>query len=173
MPIRLVPLGPEHAPAVDELNRDPDVRRFTPIPDELPPGFAEAWIERYADARREGTRDAFAILDDDGAFAGVALSPHLDAQAREAELGYMVSPRARGRGIATAALAELTRWAFEERGILRASLLINAGNTASVRVAERCGYVREGVMRSKFLKGDIRVDTELWSRLPSDPAPSS
>jgi len=28
--------------------------------------------------------------------------------------------------------------------------------------------VREGVMRSLYLKGDIRVDASLWSRLPTD-----
>ena len=41
-------------------------------------------------------------------------------------------------------------------------------NTASERVAERCGYVREGVMRSIFLKDGRRTDATLWSRLPSD-----
>jgi hypothetical protein len=36
-------------------------------------------------------------------------------------------------------------------------------------VAERCGYVLEGIMRSSHLKDDVRVDAGLWSRLPSDP----
>jgi RimJ/RimL family protein N-acetyltransferase len=39
-------------------------------------------------------------------------------------------------------------------------------------VAERCGYVREGVMRSVHVKQGIRLDQELWSRLPSDPEPA-
>jgi hypothetical protein len=38
-----------------------------------------------------------------------------------------------------------------------------------LRWTERCGYVREGVMRSVHLKQDIRTDAALWSRLPSDP----
>ena len=38
----------------------------------------------------------------------------------------------------------------------------------SKRVAERCGYLREGVLRSMHVKQDLREDTEIWSRLRSD-----
>ena len=55
-------------------------------------------------------------------------------------------------------LAELTRWAFAELDPLRITLIIDVENGASSRVAERCGYVREGVMRSTHLKGDMRID---------------
>jgi RimJ/RimL family protein N-acetyltransferase len=168
---RLVPLEHTHADALDAIMRDPDVIRFTPTPRDPPPGLAAERIGKYVDGRKDGTRDAFAIVDDDGTVAGVAVAPHIDRVAREAELGYMVGREARGRGVATEGLALLTRWAFEEVGILRAYLLINIDNDASRKVAERCGYRLEGVMRSKHLKGDIRIDTELWSRLPSDPAP--
>ena len=70
---------------------------------------------------------------------------------------------------AVAMLGELTRWAFAELEALRIALIIDVENGASSRVAERCGYVREGVMRSSHLKGDIRIDAAVWSRLPSDP----
>jgi hypothetical protein len=36
-------------------------------------------------------------------------------------------------------------------------------------MAARCGYVREGVMRSLHLKQGIRIDAALWSKLPADP----
>jgi hypothetical protein len=36
---------------------------------------------------------------------------------------------------------------------------------ASKRVAERCGYEREGVLRSVYLKPGLREDTEIWSRI--------
>jgi ribosomal-protein-alanine N-acetyltransferase len=70
-------------------------------------------------------------------------------------------------------LTLLTRWAFAEQGALRAYLIIQVENRASVRVAQRCGYVREGVLRSIHLKGERRIDAELWSRLPSDPEPAA
>jgi RimJ/RimL family protein N-acetyltransferase len=55
--------------------------------------------------------------------------------------------------------------------MLRLELLISPENPASRRVAERCGYVQDGTLRSLHFKQGLREDTELWSRLPSDPAP--
>jgi RimJ/RimL family protein N-acetyltransferase len=82
----------------------------------------------------------------------------------------MVTPSARGRGVATAILKELTAWAFAQ-GIERCELVISAGNTGSERVAERAGYVREGTLRSIHLKQGKRENVTIWSRLPTDPAP--
>jgi RimJ/RimL family protein N-acetyltransferase len=115
--------------------------------------------------------EVFGAFDADGTFAGMGLVPSLDREAREAELGYSVVAQQRGRGVATAILRALTRWAFDEAGVLRATLIIAVGNTASERVAERSGYALEGVMRSLHQKGDRRCDAGLWSRLHGDPEP--
>ena len=92
----------------------------------------------------------------------------IEADEGKAELGYIVAPAARGRGVATAALRLLTDWGFSERGLLRLELLISVDNVASIRVAERAGYVKEGVLRSLYVKEAVREDHELWSCLPSD-----
>ena len=133
-----------------------------------------AWL------RREGVSDVVLnlhhlphtitrIVGDGGEFLGLALAP---AIARDpewtAELGYAVAEAARGRGVATQALRLLTDWAFAE-GILRAELIISPDNEGSKRVAERAGYVYEGLLRSKYFKGGRREDQEIWSRLPTDP----
>jgi RimJ/RimL family protein N-acetyltransferase len=169
--LRLEPLGARHLDDLDALAHDPEVLRFTRVPEPPPPGFARSWLARYETGRRDGTAEGFAALDEQGTFLGLALAPDIDADARQLELGYIVAPAARGRGVATALLSRLTDWAFAETGALRAYLLIETGNAASQRVAERCGYVREGVLRSVHLKQDKRVDLSIWSRLPSDPAP--
>lgn len=79
-----------------------------------------------------------------------------------------MAPAARGRGVATAAVRLLTDWGFSERGLLRLELLISVENVASIRVAERCGYVQEGVLRSLYVKQDVREDHAVWSCLLSD-----
>ena len=79
-----------------------------------------------------------------------------------------MAPAARGRGVGTKALRLLTEWAFGERGLLRLELMISIDNQASKIVAERAGYVREGVLRSLYVKEGVREDHELWSCLPSD-----
>jgi RimJ/RimL family protein N-acetyltransferase len=167
--LRLEPLAERHVPFMPSLLADAETLRFTRIPEPVPDGFASRWVERYEKARREGTRDGFAAVDGEGRPLALALVPEIDAEAAEAELGYIVWPDARGRGVATESLRLLTEWAFRERGIERAYLYISVENGASKRVAERCGYVREGVLRSLYVKPGVREDVELWSRLRSDP----
>jgi RimJ/RimL family protein N-acetyltransferase len=165
--VRLVVFTAEHVAAFEQMTDDETVAAHTPFPHPLPTGFGAQWLARYDAARAEGTREAFAIMDRDE-LVGIAVAPRIDAAAREVELGYVVARGSRGRGVATAALDLLTRWAFEERSAARAYLRINVGNEASRRVAARCGYTYEGTLRSTWFKDDLRVDTEVWSRLPGD-----
>jgi RimJ/RimL family protein N-acetyltransferase len=169
--VHLEPLSEDHLDHMPALLADPDVLRFTRVPEPPPADFARRWLDRYEAAREDGSAEAFAAVDPDGRFLGLAFAPEIDQEAREVELGYVLHPAARGRGAATEMLRLLTRWAFQELGALRIELVINVDNAASERVAERCGYTREGVARSMHLKQDIRIDAAIWSRLPSDPDP--
>jgi RimJ/RimL family protein N-acetyltransferase len=167
--VRLEPLSERHVHGLSALVLDERVQRFTRVPVPPPPGFASTWVARYEEGRRNGSREAFAIVDAaDGTFLGVAMAPLIARERGHAELGYVVAPEARGRGVAARALRLLTEWAFSELGAQRLELLIAVDNEPSKRVAERCGYVREGVLRSYHLKDDVRTDTEIWSRLPAD-----
>jgi RimJ/RimL family protein N-acetyltransferase len=168
-PVRLELLNESHLAAVAAMLADPDVLRFTRVPDPTPAEFPEQWLRVYEAGRRDGTREAFAAFDGDGRIVGLALAFGIDREEREAELGYIVVPEARGRGAGTAILRALTDWAFAEAGVLRIRLVIDTLNPASLRVAEHAGYVREGVMRSVGFKNGKRIDAVLLSRLPSDP----
>jgi RimJ/RimL family protein N-acetyltransferase len=168
VPIRFEPFGESHLEELEEMLEDPELLRFTRVPEPVPPGFARTWLNRYQEGRRDGSREAFAIVDEDGSFVGLALAPRIEREARTAELGYVVAPASRGRGVATEALRRLTEWAFGELGMLRLELLISVENGASKRVAERCGYVCEGVLRSLHVKQGVHEDTEIWSRLATD-----
>lgn len=168
MSVRLVPLAQQHAAALDRALEDSDIVANTRVPEPVPSGFATTWIARYEEGRRDGTREGFALEDDDGTFLGLGVVPRIDGEEKTAELGYVVVPEARGRGIATAALRLLTDFAFQELGMERLELMIAVHNEPSKVVAERAGYVREGVLRSAYFKQGRREDTEIWSRLPSD-----
>lgn len=167
--LRLQPLDERWLDDVTELVADPQVQRFTRIPEPPPQDFARNWIDRYFEGRRDGTREGFAALDRDGRFLGLGLAPEIDSRAGELELGYVVASSARGRGIATEILRLLTEWAFQAIHAERAFLIIDVENRASQRVAARCGYRHEGDMRSIHVKDGRRTDAGLWSRLPTDP----
>ena len=168
--VRLEPLAEQHLDAVAAVLRDPDVARFTRVPVPVPEGFARTWLERYEEGRADGTREVFAGIDEAGELAGMAMAPKIDLEGREGELGYLVAPAHRGRGVGTELLRLLTRWWFTDLGMLRAELIIDARNPASLGIARRCGYFHEGTLRSIHHKNGIRIDATIWSRLASDEA---
>jgi len=167
----LQPLTAVHLAEVQALLDDPDVNRFTRFPTPPAPQFVQEWFDRYQRGRIDGTKEAFAFLDEKGGFLGLALAVDIDHDEGEVELGYVVAPAARGRGVASDLLGQLTDWTFRETGAQRIRLVIDVLNTGSQRAAARAGYVQEGVMRSVAFKEGKRNDAQLWSKLPSDPAP--
>ena len=166
--VRLEPLDSSHLEGLAELGRDPDVQRFTYVPTPWPEGFERTWLGRYEHAN--GTRAGFAVLDEaSGEFLGLAALVRVDLEGRQAEAGYIVAPAARGRGVAVRALRLLTAWAIDQLGMERVELRIDVDNVPSVKVADRAGFVREGVLRSQHFKQGERADVAVYSRLASDP----
>jgi RimJ/RimL family protein N-acetyltransferase len=166
--IRLEPLVQAHVPALSELVDDDDIRRFTYIPTAPGERFVEQWVGRYERGWQDGSCAGFAVLDPDGRVVGFAAIVRLDLDAREGEIGYMISREARGRGIAGRALRLLTGWGLGELELERLELRIDVTNPGSELVAERAGYRGEGVLRSVHFKEGRRSDVGVWSRLSSD-----
>jgi RimJ/RimL family protein N-acetyltransferase len=166
--IRLEPLTQAHVPQLLAMTADPDVVSFTRVPAGADETFVRGWIKRYEGGWDDGSRAGFAIRGHDGSFLGFAAFVDLDLEVREGEIGYMVVPAARGRGIAPRAVELLTRWGFDELGLIRLELRIDVENAASERVAARTGYQREGVLRNVHFKDGLRSDLAVWSRLSQD-----
>ena len=75
-----------------------------------------------------------------------------------ADIAYYLSPTAWGRGMATEAVMEITRFGFEDLKLHRIQAIVMPENTASVRVLEKAGYAKEGLLR-KTLMGKEFHDT--------------
>jgi [ribosomal protein S5]-alanine N-acetyltransferase len=72
----------------------------------------------------------------------------VNPQNRSAEIAYDLAPEMWGKGIATAACRELVGWAHACAGIARVQATVLESNARSARVLERCGFEREGLLRS-------------------------
>jgi RimJ/RimL family protein N-acetyltransferase len=92
----------------------------------------------------------------------------IDLEQGRAAVGFWLAPEARGRGVATHATRLMARWAFETLGVVRLELTCGPENEASQRVALRCGFVREGVLRSHMPFKGSRRDTVMFSLLPGE-----
>jgi RimJ/RimL family protein N-acetyltransferase len=171
--IRLEPLGAGHLEGLNALGRDPDVARFTYVPVPFSEGAARSWLERYVRGWKDGALAGFAIHPADrDEFLGFIAIVAFDPDGNEAEIGYIVAPAARGRGVAKRALRLVSEWALRTVGVERLELRIEVENAASARVAESLGFVREGILRSVHFKQGRRVDMAVYSQLPSDVATS-
>ncbi|MGD9571060.1 MAG: GNAT family N-acetyltransferase [Thermoleophilia bacterium] len=168
--VRLRRLRPDDEDAIVEGCRDPLTQLYTRVPTPYTPEDGRAFIAGAPGRRllRESIDMAIAAEGEDDSLLGVigiVMDRHDDERG---EIGYWVGPWARGRGVAGRALALLSRWALTEGGLVRLDLQAALANEASLRTAERCGYVREGILRQAWFRGPERTDMAYFSLLSGD-----
>lgn len=87
------------------------------------------------------------------------------------EIGYAMAPEARGHGYASEATATVARWLLRDQAFNRVELFAATGNTASRRVAEKAGFVPEGVARNAGFTHRGQQDMMMFSLIPADLVP--
>jgi RimJ/RimL family protein N-acetyltransferase len=115
-------------------------------------------VEFLRDARQQRPETAFAIAVGGEAAGGIGFQLNGDVERVSAEIGYWLGEPFWGRGIATEALAAVTRYAVETHGLTRLYALPFAWNAASCRVLEKAGYVLEARLRRSAVKDGRIVD---------------
>ena len=153
---------------VEEASRDPRIPEGTTVPATFTKAEGLAWIERQwgrAD-NAEGLSLAIADARSDEALGAVVLM--FRRQPGTVEIGYWVIGRARGRRLASRAVALLARWALTDAGLARVEALVVPDNTPSQRVLEGVGFQREGHLRSYLVFARRRADAFIYSLVPSD-----
>ena len=158
--VRLRPFEESDVPAIVDACRDPEIPRWTAVPSPYSEADARAWLA-------SGEEESFAVVDRaSGELLGSIGVRYLDGGI--GEVGYWVKREARGRGVATRALGLVARWALVEKGLGRFQLRADVANEPSQRVAEKAGFVREGVLRSALAFKGERRDVVMYSLLPDD-----
>jgi len=89
----------------------------------------------------------------------------IDWQGRQCDTGYWVRKSAQGQGFATEAANAMVRYAFGALGMRRIGLTHSAGNEASRRIAERLGFLFEGIQKgANILPGGKNADRYCYAR---------
>jgi RimJ/RimL family protein N-acetyltransferase len=141
------------------LAAEPDVVRWT----RYPPGLDEAGARARVATRVQGAVDRtggrYVVLDPAGTVAGNA-GIAVNAE-QTPEVFYALLPTGRGRGLATAATRLLAGWAL---GVGHDVVVLKTvvGNTASERVAGRCGFVPVAVETATIRDAEVRL--RRWQR---------
>ena len=130
---------------------------------------ARAWLKALAAAWEKGLSYDFAIFDArDGSYLGGCGLNHVRWMYRFSNLGYWVRTSRTGQGIAGKVVPMLARFAFEHLGLIRVEIVVAEDNHASLRVAEKVGAFREGVLRNRMVVGENIYNSVMHSLIPQD-----
>ncbi|MGZ4590046.1 MAG: GNAT family N-acetyltransferase [Actinomycetes bacterium] len=131
---------------------------------------AADWVAGRFAGWGEGRMASWSVRDaSSGELLGSAALRGLDHPSAWGVASYWVRAAHRGQGVAPQALTAAARFAFGALGLHRVALFHAMANTASCRVAEKAGYLLEGMLRQSFVYGDgKRYDEHLHARLATD-----
>lgn len=129
-------LGMEDLDSLLALQSDPAYRRYMSTFDRA---GLEGYLRSVAEEWSERGHGRVAILDrESGRFLGRTGLKHWP-QFDETEVGWVLRPDARGHGYATEAARAALAWGFQQFDLPYITAMIQPGNDASVKVAERLG----------------------------------
>jgi len=156
-------------PVVLAAFNDPELRRW--VPDYRVPDLEAAarYIARRTQEWAQDLRCSWAVADP---VSGLMLAEvglkDLDLAAGTAEVACWAHPAHRGRGLVSTAVRAMVRFGFQGLGLRRIDYRHADGNTASQRVAERCGFIPSGRQpRATVIEGRPR-DLLVWSLWAGD-----
>ena len=145
--------------------RDPEFQRWTTVPVPYRESDAQDFVKRVAEGWR--TNVALFAIAYQGRFSG-SVDLRFDG-IRGAEVGFGLAPWARGNGVMTRALRLVLAWGFELAGIEVVYWRAQVGNWASRRVAGRCGFRIEGMVRGLLEQRGERRDAWIGSLRRGEP----
>lgn len=121
-----------------------------------PPSYI-AMVRMLHRQARDGHGIPFAVTYDGRLVGQLVVSGITWGSARWAQMGYWIDRGHAGRNITTVAVALTCDHLLGTLGLHRVELAIRPENTASLRVAEKLGFVNEGI-RARYLHiaGDWR-----------------
>jgi [ribosomal protein S5]-alanine N-acetyltransferase len=148
---------------VNHINDKVIAARTNAIPYPYTIKHAEDWYHKICNrSRRKGSRALELAIVIDGEAAGcIAIFP----KGHTAEIGYWLGRAYWGRGIMTEAVKAITKYGFDELGLIRIHASTFPQSKASMRVLEKAGYKFEGVLRKNIKKGDKYIDEHLFAKV--------
>ncbi|WP_426195591.1 GNAT family N-acetyltransferase [Massilia sp. DWR3-1-1] len=164
----LRPLRAADAGALFAAYSDPAVVRYWSGAPWTEMARADAYVADGAREIAEGVAMRLGLeVAASGAFVGQVSLHRFDAQNRRCELGYALAGQYWGQGYMGEALQTLLDFGFDTLDLNRVEADIDPRNGASLRAVERMGFIREGLLRERWLVAGEVCDTALYGLLRS------
>jgi RimJ/RimL family protein N-acetyltransferase len=133
-------------------------------------GSPHAIEKRYRDdGFSNDEHEMLLVCDGSGAVIGDVSHFRARRYASGREVGWTIhKPILRNQGYATEAVTALVDYLFQAFEINRVECNTGATNLASLRLAEKCGFIHEGVLRELVFVGGVHLDHAVLSILRSE-----
>lgn len=132
--------------------------------DRFPHPYQKADAEWYiAHLATREVQSSFGIIVGNEAIGSISLMLGDDIARRSAEIGYWLGEPFWGRGIAVQALRATTQYAFDTLNMARVFAVPFVSTSRSMRVLEKAGFVREGLMRHSAVKDGVLLDQWMYA----------
>lgn len=128
---------------------------------------AARYVRGKVDEMKKRLFYSFIIVEEtSGAIAGYVSLKNVDWTIPKAEAAYYIDHQWEGKGVTSKALGAVCHYAFTSLGMNKLFLRVSPDNPASRRVAEKCGFEKEGLMRADFrTSAGVLIDAEYWGLL--------
>ena len=153
-------LDAEHA-FVNDYDTLLDMMGGIPFPSSM--GDEQQWISQQTSYTRGEYQ--FAIEDFEGDLVGRCGVTRLDWKNRVGELAIMIGSPYRGRGYGQEAMELLCDFCFQEMNLHKLKVSVLAFNAAAIRCYERCGFVREGLLKEEIFRRGAYQDVVLLAKM--------
>lgn len=90
---------------------------------------------------------------------GLKITNH---EAKVAEVGFMIKPSAQGKGFASEALSLVKSYALIELGLNKLEATCSVNNSASYKLLEKHGFIRESYLKQNVIINGKYVDDYLY-----------
>jgi RimJ/RimL family protein N-acetyltransferase len=171
--VRLRPLAETDVAALVRWYNDPDVLHWLHRSEEAH-ATTDAERSRLERAVTDPTQVAWMIETTAGRAIGYVRIEGIDATQARARLAIAIGEKdCWGAGFSTEAIRLVLTHAFERLDLRRIELITDIDNERGIRCYEKCGFVREGVLRQHLLRYGQPLDMlqmailrHEWEELP-------
>ena len=157
---------------VFEYSRDPEVARHVLWTAQKHISEAKDYLRYMMKRYRDDLPSSWGIIDKaSGRLVGTIGYMAYSEENASVEVGYSLARRLWGKGMMTEALRAVIDYTFEAMDINRIEAQHEIENPSSGRVMEKCGMMKEGILRKRlYNKGEFK-DVALYSILRQDQRP--
>ncbi len=157
--------GEDDVDFVVSVTTDPLIPLISEVPNDRSVEGARAFIATQWDRFESGRGWAWAMTSLTGGVVGCVGALWTAQSAGRASIGYWRHEGRRRAGFTAEAVTIASDWLLTEGGVARLEAFIEPWNIGSIRVAERAGFEREGLMRSFAPFHGERKDAYLFARI--------